>query len=92
MFVLRKWIGLEKVSNGVRCVSFASSYKRSLISIGKKLENVKYSINIHVTIDSWQRSTDCIHKHVVNLFYERVELYMSFSSACLVTVLGSNWN
>lgn len=34
MFVLRKWIGLEKVSNGVRCVSFASSYKRSLISIG----------------------------------------------------------
>lgn len=34
MFVLRKWIELEKVSNGVRSVSFASSYKRSLISIG----------------------------------------------------------
>lgn len=46
MFVLRKWIELEKVSNGVRSVSFASSYKRSLISIGKKLENV------NVTIDS----------------------------------------
>lgn len=79
MFVLRKWIGLEKVSNGVRCVSFASSYKRSLISIGKKLENVKYNI-IHVTIDNWQRSTDCIHKHVVNILWECRNLFVFFFS------------
>lgn len=36
MFGLRKRIGLEKVSNGVKCISFASSYKRGLMSIGKK--------------------------------------------------------
>lgn len=52
MFVFRKWIGLEKVFNGVRCVLFVLLYKWSFILIGKKLENVKYSI-IYVMIDSW---------------------------------------